>query len=299
MAEEIEMIPHTDEAWEAEMEKVEASPAAMAKKIFILTKSAFVIYQTMKAAIAWKRSKKPMATPAMLVLTLSALIVGGVCAYKFTSKNVRPLASLQCVSHYLAFCILHVLIGYADAKNFQARSKILNHFYVIHLVWLGLIVFTTQTAGCTKEDFYPINFVLNDGFSFVVFAMVYMLHNKGYYIEWGKDEEESKKLFIAQTDRYIGSYTFLVQWHIFELVLGKGLDSFTEAVMCADDGNKWLFASAKGNLFMMLHIIGTMMGTGMARAVFIKTAKAEGFFGGCEDTDDEDDKAAVDSKKDK
>ena len=44
MAEEIEMIPHTDEAWEAEMEKVEASPAAIAKKIFILTKSAFVIY---------------------------------------------------------------------------------------------------------------------------------------------------------------------------------------------------------------------------------------------------------------
>ena len=36
---------------------------------------------------------------------------------------------------------------------------------------------------------------------------------------------------------------------------------------------------------MMLHIIGVMMGTGMARAVFIKTAKAEGFFDGVEDVE--------------
>ena len=131
-----------------------------------------------------------MATPAMLVLTLSALIVGGVCAYKFTSKNVRPLASLQCVSHYLAFCILHVLIGYADAKNFQARSKILIGCYIFHLVWWGLIVFTALTAGCTTENFYPFNFVLNDVVSIVVFVIAFVLHSNDYFIKWGKDEEE-------------------------------------------------------------------------------------------------------------
>ena len=70
------------------------------------------------------------------------------------------------------------------------------------------------------------------------------------------------------------------------------MDSFTDAIMCSADGKNWIFNSGKGNLFMMLHIIGTMMGAGMARAVFIKTAKAEGFFGGVdEDSDDE-----VDSK---
>lgn len=51
-----------------------------------------------------------------------------------------------------------------------------------------------------------------------------------------------------------------------------------------------------------------MMGTGMARAVFIKTAKAEGFFGGVEEgeSDHEDDadakkggKAKVEPKKTK
>ena len=67
--------------------------------------------------------------------------------------------------------------------------------------------------------------------------------------------------------------------------------------MCTDDGQKWLFASAKGNLFMMLHIIGTMMGTGMARAVFIKTAKAEGMFGGVEEDDTDNEEDEKDSKK--
>ena len=42
------------------MEKVEQSPLAIAKKIFVLAKTSFVIYQTVKAAIAWRRSKKPM-----------------------------------------------------------------------------------------------------------------------------------------------------------------------------------------------------------------------------------------------
>ena len=46
------------------MEKVDASPLAIAKKIFILAKTGFVLYQTIKAAIAWRRTKKPMGVPA-------------------------------------------------------------------------------------------------------------------------------------------------------------------------------------------------------------------------------------------
>ena len=48
---------------------------------------------------------------------------------------------------------------------------------------------------------------------------------------------------------------------------------------------------------MMLHIIGTMMGTGMARAVFIKTAKAEGLFGGVEDGDSDHEEEEDDKQK--
>jgi len=55
---------HNEEEWNQEMEKVEASPLAMAKKVFVLAKTSFVIYQTVKAAVAWRRSKKPMGVPA-------------------------------------------------------------------------------------------------------------------------------------------------------------------------------------------------------------------------------------------
>jgi len=37
-------IPLTEEAWTEEMEKVDASPLAIAKKIFILAKTGFVLY---------------------------------------------------------------------------------------------------------------------------------------------------------------------------------------------------------------------------------------------------------------
>ena len=76
-----------------------------------------------------------------------------------------------------------------------------------------------------------------------------------------------------------------------------GLDAFSDSIMCGEGGTKWLFASAKGNLFMMMHIIGTMLGTGMARAVFIKTAKAEGLFGGVDEDSDDDEPAKVADKK--
>ena len=80
-------------------------------------------------------------------------------------------------------------------------------------------------------------------------------------------------------------------------MLGKGLETFNNSVMCGSDGQQWIFPDWKGALFMMLHIIGTMMGTGMARAVFIKTAKAEGLFGGVdEDTDEEETNAAASKK---
>ena len=119
---QVQMLAQTDEAWEAEMEKVEASPLAIAKKVFIVAKTAFILWQTIKAAAAWRRSKKPMGTPAFLCLMFSAFIVINVAIYKFTSKEIRPLVMLQTLSNYLAFCILHVLIGYAECKKFEARG---------------------------------------------------------------------------------------------------------------------------------------------------------------------------------
>lgn len=105
-------IPHTEEAWTEEMEKTDSSPLGTIKKGLMLLKTAFILYQTVKAAIAWRRSRKPMGVPAQMCLLFSALIVAGGTYYKFTSKQIGPLVTLQALSHYLAFIILHVLVGY-------------------------------------------------------------------------------------------------------------------------------------------------------------------------------------------
>ena len=139
MAEEQADLAYTEEAWTQADEAVEKSPMGMAKKIFILAKTGFVVFQTLKGAWAWRNSKKKMTVPAILCLLFSALIVSLVCAYKFTSKNIRPLVTLQCTSHYLAFCVLHVLLGYADAKKFDARPNLLKAFYLFHIIYWGLI----------------------------------------------------------------------------------------------------------------------------------------------------------------
>uniref|UniRef100_A0A7S3I0I0 Uncharacterized protein n=1 Tax=Favella ehrenbergii TaxID=182087 RepID=A0A7S3I0I0_9SPIT len=170
------------------------------------------------------------------------------------------------------------------------------------MIWWLLIAIAAQNSGCTQESFYPDAFLMTNCFSIGIYVMVYILHNKDYLLEWSKGEEVAKNLFTKQSERYLSFYTFIIEWHLFELVLGKCLDSFTDSIMCGDEGSKWIYASGKGNLFMMLHIIGTMMGTGMARAVFIKTAKAEGIFGGVDEDSDDDAAPApkkVESKKSK
>ena len=298
---EDQLLPRDEAVWNEEMEKVEASPAAIAKKIFIITKTAFILFQTLKAANAWRKSSKKMAMPATLVLLMSAVIVASIAAYKFTSKRILPLATLQACSHYLCLCVLHVLVGYADAKKFEKRTAILRGFKLFHVIYWVIIGVAATKTSCTEENFYPDTLMLNDCFFLGIYLMTYMLHARDYTIKWGPDEEESKKLFTKQTERLLSCFTLLIEIHMLQLVLGKGLDSFTDSVMCAENGTKWIYASAKGNLFTMLHIIGTAMGTGMARAVFIKTAKAEGFFDGIDDADSEDEGATkvadADTKK--
>ena len=170
-------------------------------------------------------------------------------------------------------------------------------------MWWFVIFMAFKTTTCTKENFYPDSFFMNDCFSFGVYLMAYLLHGKDYTLEWGEGEDKAKNLFQKQTERYMSFYTFLVEWHLVELVIGKGLDTFTDSIACSEDGQGWIYNSSKGALFLMVHIIGTMMGTGMARAVFIKTAKAEGMFGGVEDkdssSDDEGDKKKEETKKKK
>ena len=289
LQEQEQALPQDEEVWNAEMEKVEASPFAIAKKVFIVVKTGFILWQTLKAAGAWRRSKKPMGTPAFICLMFSAFIVINVAIYKFTSKEIKPLVMLQTLSNYQSFCILHVLIGYAECKKFEMRNKIMTAFKAFHVIYWIILFLSRETATCTAQNFYPDAFLLSNCFSLGIYIMVYMLYQRNFLMEWDEEKEAvAKKLFDKQTERYLGFYTFIIEWHVFELILGKGLDAFSDSIMCSSDGQKWIFATAKGNLFMMLHIIGTMMATGMARAVFIKTAKANGFFDGVDELSDKE-----------
>ena len=88
-----------------------------------------------------------------------------------------------------------------------------------------------------------------------------------------------------------------MEWHAFELVLAKVLDVFTDSIHCSADGNHWFYSSAKGNLFMMLHLIGISLAGGLARAVFIKTAKPHGILGGLDQDDELDEPEKVKESK--
>lgn len=87
-------------------------------------------------------------------------------------------------------------------------------------------------------------------------------------------------------------------WHVFEVALGKLLDTFSNEIACCDDGCVWIYIGSKGNIFIALHIIGAMIGSGVARAVFIKTTQAQGIFAELEEEEDECGEDHVHAKKD-
>lgn len=133
---------------------------------------------------------------------------------------------------------------------------------------------------------YPDAFIMNDCLFFGVFFVVHVLKGRDYMLKWEKSEAKQEALFRAQSENYYSTYSFLVKWHLFEIVVGKGLDWFMPgAITCSADGASWIYRTGKGHLFIMLHIMGTMMGVGLTRNVFIKTVK-----GGLEDEDEGDKK---------
>ena len=217
-----------------------------------------------------------------MCLLFSALIAIGVAVYKFTTKAIAPLFLLQAISHYSVFCVLHVLVAFA--KNHKSKEtqqkKLITAMWPFHIMFFVIMAVGYKATVCDQITQYPDSFLLSNSLFFGIYIMALTLHKQEYTLEWDKSEEKAKKLFLAQTERFIKSYTFLVEWHIFELVLAKVMDTFTDSIHCSADGNHWYYSSSKGNLFMMLHLIGISLAGGLSRAVFIKTAKPYGILGG-------------------
>ena len=271
----------------AAMEEIDRSIVGTLKTCFVVGKTLFTILGTLQAVVAWNKSKKAMKGPAQLLLLFNVCITAGILAYKLSSKHIAPLFLLQGLSFYSAFCVLHVLVGYVECEKAAGlKQKLAGLFKLIHFLYIVLLFVSYPQVECGKEDFYPHAFLLTNCLFLGVYLMVLTLHQRDYLLEWGAHEQAAKDLFKAQTDRYFSTYTFLVEWHLFELVLAKLLDAFTDSVFCSSDGQQWHYKTGKGVLFIMLHIIGTSVGTGMPRAVFIKTCKDASWFGGLGDEDE-------------
>ena len=105
------------------MDEVDGGSPAIAKEIFVLAKTLFTLYQTLKAAWAWRNAKMRMAKPATGLLIFSALILIYGYWYKHSSKEIAPLVVLQGLSHYNSFCILHVLLGHVECAKFRENRK--------------------------------------------------------------------------------------------------------------------------------------------------------------------------------
>jgi len=158
----------------------------------VILKTSFLVYQTLKAANSWRKSKSLMAKPALLLLLLNAALVVAVCVYKFSSKNIAPLFLLQGLSHYSAFCVLHVLVGYSECKAFDdMRSKFANAFLLMHCIFWCILGLGFSNTECTQKNFYPDGFMLTNAFFFGVYLMVKTLHSKGYLMDWTPAEKKA------------------------------------------------------------------------------------------------------------
>jgi hypothetical protein len=85
--------------------------------------------------------------------------------------------------------------------------------------------------------------------------------------------------------------------HFVEVGIGKFVGKFSDEIECCDDGCVWVYVGSKGNIFIALHIIGAMIASGVARAVFIKTVSAVGIFAEL-DEESESEEEIAENKKD-
>lgn len=255
------------------MEEMDRHPAAIIKEILVIAKALFAMYGLLKAAKIWGSTKAALAKPACALLALNAFLVGMVTVYKFTSKDVAPLFLLQGLSHYSVFLIFVVLVKYGDySGKAQVKAKLAKPFMGLHVAYAVVLAVGYKLCKCSAETPYPISFVMSDCLFFAVYYILWQLKKRGINVESSTKEGQ---VFAAQIEAYFGQYSFLVKWHLLELVLGRVLFEtlLDGAVYCTEDGDKWLYRSGAGVLFTILHILGTMQGLGATKNVFVSSVK--------------------------
>jgi len=197
----------------ATMDEVDKSGPGMFKTCLIIFKAGYTIKETLKAAKCWLKSETPMGKPAALVLVLCSVAVMLGAAYKFTSKKIMPLYLLQFIGNYCAFCVLHVLLGYAPcAASKDHQVSISKKFKILHVIQWVMAIVGSQFAHCHEDAIYPIPFIINCVWVFALFFYAKRKTIKCYGMKFGKDEEKARLLFEAQIARYYLSIRFVFTW---------------------------------------------------------------------------------------
>ena len=101
--------------------------------MFVTVKSAYLIYSTLRASIAWRGHFRVQA-----LLLVSAILVGLIYWYKMTSKEIMPLFFLQGFSMWMATMSLPALLSFVkhNKSSQQARTQAVQ---VQHALNLGFI----------------------------------------------------------------------------------------------------------------------------------------------------------------
>ena len=165
---------------------------------------------------------------------------------------------------------------------------------------LGFIInfilsFKKIGTTCTDSRVIPFGFYINFGLFVFCYQNIKMMQAKNWMIEWKSENKKEKDLFEAQTERLVKSFSMLTKLHAVEIV--GGIILARGNISCINDGQNWAYKNAIGSIFFLIHIVGTMMGAGMIRAVFIKSPKATGYFMISGDEEGEDKVEPTETKK--
>jgi hypothetical protein len=101
--------------------------------------------------------------------------------------------------------VLHVLVAFAKNRKSKEtqQKKLVSAMWPFHLMFFVIMGVGYKSAVCSQTTFYPDCFMLSNSLFFGVYIMALSLHKQEYTLEWDETEEKAKKLFLAQTERFI------------------------------------------------------------------------------------------------
>ena len=249
--------------------------------------------------MSWSSSKR-----AQLLLAASAAVVALVTAYKMLmNKELAPLVFLQGLSMWSTCAVVPTLLTMVGATG-QTEKATARAFKVQMVLNLGFIanfiaIFKGHGSTCTAKHVIPFGFYVN----FALFVLCYLniksMHKENWMIEWKPCVDKKcieKDLFENQSNRLYATFSTLVKLHAVEIVAGIILAKSN--ISCINNGQNWAYKNAVGSIFFVIHIIGTMMGAGLIRAVFVKSPKSTGYFMIDEPEAKVEDASLPESKKD-